>query len=152
MGAKAENCCQAISALSAVKGCLLHGQSLFYKTEPVGLEDQDWFVNGAIRIRTALDPQALLAVLRSIEIGLGRSPGGARFGPRVLDLDILFFDNLVLRGPQLEIPHPRLHERRFVLKPLCDLAPEFVHPVLGKTVRFLLSHLDDDKKVIALAL
>ena len=151
MGAKADNCRQAIAALAISEGCLLDGASPLYETEPVGLEDQDWFVNGVVRIRTDLDPQTLLTRMRAIETALGRRPGGKKFGPRVLDLDILFFDNIILRTAQVVIPHPRLHERRFVLQPLCDLAGELVHPVLGNTVRFLLVNLKDDKKVARLA-
>lgn len=152
MGIKADNCRQGIAAIAASKSCQLDGVSPLYETEPVGVEDQAWFVNGVARIKTDLDPPSLLERLRAIETSLGRRPGGKKFGPRVLDLDILFFDDLILRTGQVEIPHPRLHERRFVLQPLCDLAAELVHPVLGKTVRFLLANLNDGKKVIGLAL
>jgi len=150
MGAKADNCRQAIAALAATEGCLLDDESPLYETEPVGLEDQDWFVNGVARIKTDLDPHTLLTGLRAIEWALGRRPEGKKFGPRVLDLDILFFDRMILQTAEVEIPHPRLHERRFVLQPLCDLAGNLVHPVLGKKVRFLLANLKDDKKVVRL--
>ena len=149
VGNRADNCRNAIEALSACEGCRLEAQSALYETEPVYLEDQNWFINCAALLRTCLEPEAVLAQLQAIEQGVGRSLDGPKYGPRVLDLDILFFDDLVLEVGQLQVPHPRLHERRFVLKPLCDIAPEHVHPVLGRTVRSLLSGLDDgEKKVI----
>jgi 2-amino-4-hydroxy-6-hydroxymethyldihydropteridine diphosphokinase len=152
MGAKAENCRQGIAAMAGLPRCRLDATSPFYETEPVGMEDQAWFVNGVARVKTNLDPPNLLERLRAIETSLGRRPGGEKGGPRVLDLDILFFDDVVLRTAHVAIPHPKLHERRFVLQPLCDLAPELVHPVLGKTVRFLLANLRDGKRVVRLAL
>lgn len=152
LGEKAENCRQGVAAIAALKDCVLDGVSPLYETEPVGVEDQAWFINGVARVKTDLDPAALLEGLRAIEISLGRRPDGKKFGPRVLDLDILFFDDMVLRTARVEIPHPRLHERRFVLQPLCDLAAELVHPVSGKTVRFLLDNLKDEKIVVRSAL
>jgi 2-amino-4-hydroxy-6-hydroxymethyldihydropteridine diphosphokinase len=147
-GDRADNCRKAIAAVAACENCLLDCQSPLYETEPVGLEDQASFINSVVRVRTRLDPEALLMQLQGIERAVGRRLGGPRFGPRVLDLDILFFDNRILRTTQLQVPHPRLHERRFVLKPLSDISPELVHPVLGKTIRSLLSNLEDSKKVI----
>jgi len=147
IGKKVDTCRKAIAAVSACENCTLDVQSFFYETEPVGLEDQDWFVNGVIRIRTGLEPKALHKQLQAIEQRLGRRHGGPRFGPRVLDLDILFFDDLIVQTAKLKIPHPRLHERRFVLRPLCDIAPELMHPKVGQTVHWLLSNLKDAKKV-----
>jgi 2-amino-4-hydroxy-6-hydroxymethyldihydropteridine diphosphokinase len=152
LGAKVDNCRRAVAVLATGEGCLLDGQSPFYETEPVGLEDQDWFVNGVVRIRTDASPQMLHEQLQAFETALGRRPGGMKYGPRVLDLDILLFDDLILCTDELEIPHPRLHERRFVLRPLCDLASEVVHPVLGQTIQYLLSNLKDGKKVVPLPL
>jgi 2-amino-4-hydroxy-6-hydroxymethyldihydropteridine diphosphokinase len=107
-------------------------------------------MNGVARIRTDLEPEALFARLKEIEHAMGRRPGEARFGPRILDLDILFYDERVLHKGSLEVPHPRLHERRFVLEPLCDIAPELVHPVFGQTVQSLLSGLKDGGKKVTL--
>jgi 2-amino-4-hydroxy-6-hydroxymethyldihydropteridine diphosphokinase len=152
LGAKEENCRQAIAALAANTGCSLVGHSPFYETEPFGFEDQDWFINGVVQIRTAMSPNVLHEQLQAIESAVGRRHGGKKYGPRVLDLDILLFDDVVLHNDQLEIPHPRLHERRFVLQPLCDLAPELVHPVLGQTIQYLLTQLEDSKKVVPLPL
>lgn len=128
----------------------MEAQSPLYETEPVYLEGQDWFVNGVARIRTDLEPEALFERLKEIEHAMGRRPQEVRFGPRILDLDILFYDERVLRKGSLEVPHPRLHERRFVLEPLCNIAPELVHPVFGQTVQSLLSDLKDGGKKVTL--
>jgi len=150
LGNRVENCREAIEAVSACKDCVLEAQSPFYETEPVYLEDQDWFINAAALIRTCLEPEAFLARLQAIEQRMGPRVDSPRFGPRVLDLDILFFDDLVLQGSELSVPHPRLHERRFVLKPLSDIAARFVHPVLGETVGSLLASLKDGQKKVLL--
>jgi 2-amino-4-hydroxy-6-hydroxymethyldihydropteridine diphosphokinase len=150
VGDRAENCRKALAAVAESESCLLEIQSPLYETEPVELEDQDWFINGVARIRTGLEPEDLLAELQAIERAIGREPGGPKFGPRILDLDILFFDDQVLRTTQLQLPHPQLHKRRFVLQPLCDIASELVHPVLRQTIRSVLSSLKDDKKKVIL--
>ena len=149
IGDKADNCRKGILAINKCEGCLVEAQSPLYETEPVYL-DQDWFVNGAAMLHTDLEPEALFARLKAIEHAMGRRTGEVRFGPRILDLDILFYDELVLREEMLEIPHPRLHERRFVLKPLCDIAPDLVHPVIGQTVQYLLHDLKDGGKKVTL--
>ena len=150
IGDRVDNCLKAIEALGTCEGCQLEAQSSLYETEPVYFEDQDWFINGAALIRTRLQPEALLVQLQAIERRVGRRLDGPKFGPRVLDLDILFFDDFVLQAGQLQVPHPRLHERRFVLQPLFDIAPEFVHPVLGETIGALLANLKDGKKGVVL--
>jgi 2-amino-4-hydroxy-6-hydroxymethyldihydropteridine diphosphokinase len=144
MGDKLANCRQGIVALSTSGASILKSQSPFYKTEPVDFLDQDWFINAVVKIETTLDPIQLLNTLKSIERRVGRVQDPVRYGPRILDLDIIFYDNLVLKTPQLVIPHPRMHKRCFVLKPICDIDPTIVHPVLKKDVQHLLDHLEED--------
>jgi len=134
---------EALAGIAALSGTTLVRCSRLYQTEPLGYQDQDWFLNAAIQIRTPLDPRRLIQALNRIEALAGRDRhGGVRFGPRTLDLDILLFDDRVIVEPDLEIPHPRLHKRRFVLKPLCDIDPTIVHPVLNKSVGELMAKPD----------
>lgn len=112
-----------------------------YETPPWGYEDQSPFLNQVIKAHTALSPFDLLSYLKKTEIVVGRQPT-FRYGPRVIDLDILFYDQLVMETPQLTIPHPHLSTRAFVLVPLADIDPELRHPVTGETVREMLAHLD----------
>ncbi len=116
-------------------------ESHVYETPPWGYSDQPAFLNMAVRAETDLEPGALLGYLKQLEAQLGREPT-FRNGPRRIDLDILFYDDLVLDEPGLSIPHLRLHERAFVLVPLADLAPDLRHPVLNQTVFELLAPLD----------
>ena len=142
LGHKKENCQQGIRLLSEIPCTDLLARAPFYRTEPVDFEDQDWFVNTAVKIETTLAPLPLLEALKSIERRVGRRPSSVRFGPRVLDLDIILFDQLILDDPQLCIPHPRMHKRRFVLQPICDIEPTVLHPVRCKTVSEMLAAID----------
>jgi 2-amino-4-hydroxy-6-hydroxymethyldihydropteridine diphosphokinase len=151
LGDKLKNCLNGIAALTESKNSVLVGCSRFFRTSPVDYTDQDWFVNAAVTISTKMEPLALLNQLVGIQLQLGRKADTVRFGPRVLDLDILLYDDRIIRTPMLEIPHPRMHKRAFVLQPICDINPSIIHPVLGETVADLLSGLNDDgQRVIPL--
>ncbi len=116
-------------------------KSPVYETPPWGFADQPAFLNMVVKSETQLPPLELLKHLKLLETGLGRVPA-IRWGPRRIDMDILFYDNLVLDMPGLTLPHPRLYERAFVLVPLADLAPDLVHPILNRTIRELLAAVD----------
>ncbi len=139
LGDRALNLHHAIADLAPKVEVL--AQSSIYETEPWGYVDQPSFLNQVIKARTSLEPLDLLAFLKRLEVSIGRHET-FRFGPRLIDLDILFYDNLVLDTPALTIPHPRIPERAFVLVPLAELAPDLCHPVYGKTIQELKSAVD----------
>jgi 2-amino-4-hydroxy-6-hydroxymethyldihydropteridine diphosphokinase len=138
LGGRAENCIIAVARL-AHKVQVLNVSDI-YETEPWGKTDQPEFMNAAVEIETQLPPRELLAACKTIEDAMGRKPG-ERWGPRVIDLDILLYEDLIVEDENLILPHPHMHERRFVLQPLADIAPQVRHPVLRKTAAELLQDL-----------
>lgn len=120
--------------------------SAVYRSEPVGYRDQPDFYNLVVRGRTEWAPEELLRALQGVERELGRTPA-FRNAPRTLDVDLLAYDDLVLRTPELILPHPRLHQRAFVLVPLAEVAPGWRHPVLGLTARELLLHAGELERI-----
>ena len=148
IGNKLLNCLNGINTLTSTGKAVLKDQSRFYKTEPVDYKDQDWFVNLVVKIETIFDPFQLFDELKLIERDAGRVEDSIKFGPRVLDLDIILYDDLVSNTSGLVIPHPRMHKRRFVLRPICDINPTIVHPVLRKDMQYLLDTLDENEQGI----
>lgn len=142
LGDKIAHCEKAVAELLSVDSNRLLSRSSFYQTRPVGYLDQDWFVNGVFKMDTHLAPLDLLRAMKAVESRMGRVET-VRWGPRIIDLDLLFYDEAVIRTPEMEIPHPRLHERQFVLIPLGEIAPDLIHPGRGKTVRELSASLPD---------
>lgn len=138
----------AVAELGKLPQTRVTALSPFYETEPVGGVAQDNFYNAVARIATGLPPGDLLQELKRIETGIFQRKPTVHWGPRSMDLDILLYGNLVLDEDRLTIPHPRLAERRFVLQPLCDIAPDLVHPVLGRSVAALLAALTTTEKVV----
>jgi 2-amino-4-hydroxy-6-hydroxymethyldihydropteridine diphosphokinase len=116
-----------------------------YETEPVGFKEQRLFLNLAAEAETDLFPMLLLSRIQKVELQLGRKRTGPLNGPRSIDIDILFYGRFTVHSARLDIPHPRLHERRFVLAPLVELAPDLRHPTLGRTMRDLLASLEGQK-------
>lgn len=146
MGDKTANMEKAVLELGKVPGNKVLAVSSFYKTEPVGGIEQNWFVNAVAELETTLSPRELLNTLLDIEKSLGRIRG-VKWGPRVIDLDILLYDNLVMDEEGLSIPHPYLHERGFVLVPLVEIAPKVMHPKFKKYMSELMGGINDHKKI-----
>jgi 2-amino-4-hydroxy-6-hydroxymethyldihydropteridine diphosphokinase len=139
LGDKEGNCKTAIERLSK-NGIAVKKISSPYRTKPWGVEDQPDFVNMAVKAETNINPSELLPILKTIEKEMGRQDG-VHWGPRLIDLDLLFYDDLVFSCDELAIPHPLLHEREFVLLPMTEIAAEFVHPVLKATIKQLAGNL-----------
>jgi 2-amino-4-hydroxy-6-hydroxymethyldihydropteridine diphosphokinase len=134
----------ARDALGQLPKTLLSGFSPVYETEPIGPGEQGRYLNAVASVQTVLSPEELLGALMDIEQAAGRERD-EQWGPRTLDLDLLLYDDRVMASERLTLPHPRMHERWFVLRPLADLADDLIHPVLNITVERLLMDLADPK-------
>lgn len=147
LGSRKANHFEAMERINAIPRTRIVRQSSFYESEPHG-DAKTWFVNSVVELHTELSPEELLRKLLAIEEAMGRKRvKGKRWGSRIIDLDILLYENAVIQKRNLKIPHPELHNRRFVLMPLAELAPSTVHPVLNKTVSELLATVKDPKRV-----
>ena len=147
LGDRKANFLEAIDRIQKLPGTRIVKQSSLYESEPLG-DAKTWFVNAVIEIETDSAADDLLKRLKSIETAMGRKRvRGKRWGSRIIDLDILFFNSEIINKRQLKVPHPELHKRRFVLLPLSELAPQMIHPKLTLSVSELLAGLKDTKKI-----
>jgi 2-amino-4-hydroxy-6-hydroxymethyldihydropteridine diphosphokinase len=146
LGEPAAMCRAAVGEIAGFPGIRLLRCSSLYRTEPLGPQDQPWFVNAVAEIRTVLAPRRLFESLKEIERRLGRT-SGPKWGPRLIDLDLLFYGQEVVQEEDLKVPHPELHRRAFVLVPLCELASYQIHPAFGVSVRGLMDRLADPGRV-----
>lgn len=140
LGSREEQIKRVIRELDSLPYTDILRLSCLYETEPVGVKDQPWFLNACSILRTQIPPGELLTWLKGIESRMGRVEG-RRWGPRVIDLDILLYDGLVINFPRLVIPHPEMHQRSFVLLPLAEVVPQWRHPLLGKRISQLAEGL-----------
>ena len=146
LGKKKENYLEALARIARIPGTKIIKESSLYESEPLG-ESKEWYVNGVIQIETELRPDLLLQKCKNIERAMGRKKVRKRWAARIIDLDIILYNNLKLEKGSLKIPHPEMHKRKFVLIPLSEIAPQVVHPVMGMTISELLVNVKDDKKV-----
>ena len=143
LGDKVDNCLHALEGISAPHHTHIQAVSSLYKTAPIGYRDQDWFINCVAKASTAFSPLSLQRFLQGIEQQMGRLKTLA-MGPRLIDIDILFYGAEVVEETGLIIPHPHLHERGFVLVPLAELTPDLSHPILKKTIKELLQNIGEE--------
>lgn len=137
LGNPTVNCKDAITALDALPETAVTQRSSFYKSEPIGIKEQSWFINTVVEIETNFSPEELLVILLKIEYKMGRVRL-KRWGPRIIDLDLLFYENLILKKPALEIPHPQITNRSFVLIPMAEIRSDYIHPILKLTIAELV--------------
>ena len=140
LGNREKNCLDALKILEK-KWIVVKKKSSLYETAPWGVTDQPRFMNMVVEVETELEPHKLLRTLKDIERQVGRGET-FKWGPRIIDLDILLYDDLFLRDNSLQIPHPLMHKRDFVLNPLCEIAPDKIHPLLRVRIRDLLEQLE----------
>ncbi len=146
LGNKKENYLEALARIAKLPKTRIIKESSLYESQPLG-DSKEWYVNGVIEIETELKPEMLLKKFKNIERAMGRKKVRKRWGARIIDLDILLCDSVVINKKNLKIPHPEMHQRKFVLIPLSELAPQVIHPVLGSSISELLFGVKDEKRV-----
>jgi 2-amino-4-hydroxy-6-hydroxymethyldihydropteridine diphosphokinase len=152
LGDKINNCQEAAVRIDEISGCSVTARSGFYRTQPVGVKGQDWYVNGVVVLSADMPVQDLLKNLLTIETAMGRKRK-EKWDSRIIDLDILLFGGEVISEKGLQIPHPLMHLRRFVLVPMVSLAPDLIHPVLRKSMTELLVDCPkEDQSVIPMGI
>jgi 2-amino-4-hydroxy-6-hydroxymethyldihydropteridine diphosphokinase len=139
LGNRQKNCLRAIELLEK-RGIIIKERSTMYETEPWGIKDQPKFINMVVEIETVLNPNELLRILKDVEKKVGRKES-LKWGPRIIDLDILLVDDIIINEDNLKIPHPLMHKRDFVLQPLCEIAPDIKHPLLKLSIDKLMQKL-----------
>lgn len=150
LGDRRANAVEAIRHVGELPTTRVVRASSFYESEPLG-DAKTWFVNSVIEVESELAAQVMLKRLKAIEEAMGRKRvKGKRWGSRIIDLDILFWNHEVIQKRNLKVPHPELHKRRFVLLPLAELAPQVIHPQIGSSISALLASVDDKKRVTLL--
>jgi 2-amino-4-hydroxy-6-hydroxymethyldihydropteridine diphosphokinase len=144
VGDRAENCEEAMRQLQSAGEIVITARSEFYVTAPVGGPPQEDYINGVVEVETDMRPEWLLETIKDIERDMGREPSEEKDLPRVIDIDILLYDDVVIVSDELTIPHPRMHERYFVLRGLAEIAPGVVHPLLNRTAEELFRGLGEE--------
>ncbi len=146
LGDRKKHIAEALERLERRTDIKVIKSSSLYVTEPIGYVGQDWFLNCVVEVMTSMPPRELLSHCLSIEEQMGRTRT-MQWGPRIIDLDILLYDDTVIEDDELTVPHPNMDKRRFVLVPIVEIAPDVIHPKLNKTVTDLLKNLKDAHKV-----
>ncbi len=147
LGDRVKNLAEAKLQIANTVGTVVY-ESAIYESEPWGFEDENQFLNQLVIVQTTLSPTNLLSKIKAIEADLGRTESKIQWSSRIIDIDILFYEKSIVKDDNLTIPHPRIDERRFVLEPLLESDPEFIHPLTKKSVRELYSECTDQSRVV----
>jgi 2-amino-4-hydroxy-6-hydroxymethyldihydropteridine diphosphokinase len=150
LGDPYENCIRAVEIIRESPFCEIEALSPFYRTQPVGVEGDSWFINAVLAITTSLSSTELIEMLLGIENKMGRKRSGVRWESRIIDLDILLIGDEIINDKNLTVPHPRMHTRRFVMAPMVDIAPELIHPVERKSMSDILRGISLEEQEVRL--
>jgi 2-amino-4-hydroxy-6-hydroxymethyldihydropteridine diphosphokinase len=144
LGNSEKNCLEAVDRIGQIPKCKVARVSGLYRTEPVGVNGQEYYVNCVAEVLTGLSAKRLMERLLAIEKDMGRVREGGRWQARIIDLDILLFGSELIHEDNLTVPHPLMHRRRFVMVPMVDLVPDLIHPSIGKGMSELLQEIPED--------